>query len=65
MMIIIIIIIVILSDIYPGNSTHPKVVLGKSCIRSNRDLGMLIFVLICFKLKLSDLPFMFPANKTV
>ena len=29
-------------NIYPGSSTHPKVALGRSCIRSNWNLEMLI-----------------------
>ena len=35
--------LIIISDIYPGSSTHPKVVLGRPCIRSNSNLEMLIF----------------------
>ena len=38
-----IVIIIIIIDIYPRSSTHPKVVLGRSCIRSNWNLEMLVF----------------------
>ena len=35
--------LLIIIDIYQGSSTHPKVVSGRSCIRSNWNLEMLIF----------------------
>ena len=38
-----IIITIIIVDIYTRSSTHPKVVLGISCILSNWNLEMLIF----------------------
>ena len=38
-----IIITIIIVNIYPESSTHPKVVLGRSCILSNWNLKMLIF----------------------
>ena len=38
-----IIIIIIISNIYPESSIHSKVVLGRSCIRSNWNLEMFIF----------------------